>query len=88
MASAVYLLCAATSVACALLLGRGYRRSGVPLLLWSTLCFVGLAIDNSLLFVDRVMVPDRTFLELRRLFSLAGVAVLIYGLVWHDKRPR
>ena len=86
MASAVYLLCAATSVACALLLGRGYRRSGVPLLLWSTLCFVGLAIDNSLLFVDRVMVPDRTILELRRLFSLAGVAVLIYGLVWDRER--
>jgi hypothetical protein len=82
MAGFVYLLCAATSIVCALLLGRGYARSRVPLLLWSTICFVGLALDNSLLFVDRVLIPDHTVFALRRAFSLVGVAVLIYGLVW------
>jgi hypothetical protein len=82
VATLVYLLCAATSIACALLLLRGYLRTRVPLLLWSTLCFVGLALDNSLLFVDRVVVPDQTVFALRRAFSLLGVAVLLYGLIW------
>ena len=82
MASVVYLLCAATSIVCAVLLGRGYLRSRVPLLLWSTLCFVGLALDNSLLFVDRVLIPDEGMFALRRLLSLGGVAVLLYGLIW------
>jgi hypothetical protein len=82
MAGLVYLLCAATSIVCALLLARGYMRSRVPLLLWSTLCFVGLALDNSLLFVDRVLMPDHTVFALRRVFSLIGVAVLLYGLIW------
>jgi hypothetical protein len=82
MASIVYLLCAATSIGCAILLGRGYRRSRVPLLLWSTICFVGLALDNSLLFLDRVVFPDATEFAPRRLLSLIGVAVLLYGLIW------
>ena len=82
MASVVYLLCAATSIVCAVLLGRGYLRSRVPLLLWSTLCFVGLALDNSLLFVDRVLIPDESLFALRRFLSLGGVAVLLYGLIW------
>ena len=82
IASLVYLLCAATSTLCAFLLFRGYRRSGASLLLWSTLCFVGLALDNSLLFVDRVMFPDQAMFALRRLFSLMGMVVLLYGLIW------
>ena len=82
MASAVYVLCAATSIVCAVLLLRGYWRSRVPLLLWSTLCFVGLAVDNSLLLMDRVVFPEQTLFALRRLLSLGGVAVLLYGLIW------
>ena len=80
--AAVYALCALTSVLCAGLLFRGYLRSGTALLLWSALCFAGLSLDNILLFVDRVMVPDQTVFAMRRVFSLLGVAVLIYGLIW------
>ena len=43
MSEIVYLLCAATSALCAALLVRSYRRSRSRLLLWSCLCFVGLA---------------------------------------------
>jgi hypothetical protein len=82
MAAAVYALCALTSVLCAALLFRGYLRSGTALLLWSALCFAGLSLDNVLLFVDRVMIPDQTVFAMRRVFSLAGVAVLLYGLIW------
>jgi hypothetical protein len=82
VAALVYLLCAATSIGCALLLLRGYLRTRSRLLLWSSLCFVGLALDNSLLFADRVLFPDETVFTLRRLLSLAGVGVLLFGLIW------
>ena len=41
MAAAVYVLCALTSLACAVLLLRAYLRRKVRLLLWSGLGFVG-----------------------------------------------
>lgn len=78
----VYVLCALTSVACAVLLLRGYRRSGQRLLLWSGLCFLGLALNNVLLVVD-VRVTPATDLSLVRTFpALAGIALLLYGFVW------
>jgi hypothetical protein len=58
MAEAVYFLCAATSIACAWLLFRGYRASKTRLLFWSSLCFVGLAMNNVLLVVDLVLLPS------------------------------
>jgi hypothetical protein len=83
MAEAVYILCALTSVACAVLLLRGYRRSGMRLLLWSGLCFVMLAISNVVLFVDLVVVPQDIDLSLiRSSLGLVGVATLLYGLIW------
>ena len=48
----VYGLCVVTSALCAVLLLRGYARSRVPLLLWSGLCFIGLTLNNVLLFID------------------------------------
>lgn len=83
MAEAVYILCALTSVACAVLLLRGYRRSGMRLLLWSGLCFVTLAVSNVVLFVDLVVVPENMDLSLiRSSLGLVGVATLLYGLIW------
>ena len=42
--SLVYLLCAATSALCLILLVRSYRRHHTQLLLWSALCFAILAL--------------------------------------------
>jgi hypothetical protein len=81
MADAVYLLCAVTSLACAGLLLRGYVRSRVRLLLWSSLCFVGLALNNVLLVVDFIILPERDLSLLRNLPALVGLALLIFGLV-------
>ena len=81
MAGAVYLLCALTSIACAVLLVRGYRRSRSRLLLWSSLCFVGLAANNSILVVDRLVVPDIDLSAWRLLPAVIGVGVLVYGLI-------
>lgn len=82
MATLIYALCALTSLLCALLLARGYRRSRVRLLLWSSLCFTGLAINNVLLFIDLRVVPGVDLSVWRSLPALAGLMVLIYGLVW------
>ena len=82
MAAAVYILCALTSIACAALLLRGYARRGVRLLLWSGLCFAMLAVNNVLLFVDLVLIPERDLSLLRNATALAGVLLLLYGLIW------
>ena len=85
MAETVYLLCAVTSAACALLLLRAYRRTGTSLLLWSGLCFVGLALNNSILVVDLILVPDVDLSTGRLVPAAAGVALLLYGLVWRSE---
>ena len=79
----VYLLCALTSMLCAVLLRRGYRRMQTPLLMWSSLCFVFLAMNNILLVVDLAVLPLEVDLSsYRNLLALAGVATLLYGLIW------
>jgi hypothetical protein len=81
--SIVYLLCIATSAACMVLLIRGYRQSKARLLLWSAACFVGLALNNLLLFVDVIVLPTEIDLQpLRHVTSLVAVSVLLYGFIW------
>ena len=84
MAEAVYLLCSVTSIGCALLLFRSYRANATRLLMWSTLCFVGLAINNVLLFVDLVLVPDAGLGLVRTTTALVAILLLVVGLVWED----
>ncbi len=85
MAEAVYLLCALTSAACAILLIRSYRRTRTRLLLWSSLCFLGLALNNVLLFVDLVLVPTIDLSVARGATALAAVMLLLIGLVWESR---
>ncbi len=81
--SGIYLLCVVTSLICLVLLARGYRRTGVKLLLWSALCFVGLALNNLLLFIDLVLLPTEiSLLYLRQGTTLAALSVLLYGFIW------
>ena len=83
MAAAIYILCALTSVTCAVLLLRGFARTGARLLLWSGLCFVGLFINNALLVADARIVYDLS--AVRTLPAVVGVLLLLYGLVWESK---
>jgi hypothetical protein len=79
----LYLLAGLTSIACMVLLFRGYARSGARLLLWSALCFVGLSINNVLLFFDFVVFPTQVDLRPWRLLAaLAGVLFLLYAFIW------
>lgn len=84
MAETVYALCALTSLLCAVLLFRGYRRSGTRLLLWSSACFLGFFLNNVLLLVD-LSVPLEDLSIWRSLPALAGTLVLVYGLVWETR---
>jgi hypothetical protein len=86
VAEAVYVLCSITSAACAILLLKGYLRSRTKLLFWSSICFVGLAAHNALLFVDLVMLPDIDLFYLRNTIGLASLCVLLYGLIWEHGR--
>ncbi|MBS1819800.1 MAG: hypothetical protein JSU08_17835 [Acidobacteria bacterium] len=84
MATLVYLLCALTSAACAVLLTREYRRARSRLLLWSSTAFVGFAINNVLVFADYTLVPELDLTLLRALVALASVALLLYAFVWEQ----
>jgi Family of unknown function (DUF5985) len=85
MATLVYALCALTSLACAVLLLRGYLTNRVRLLLWAGLCFAGLALNNILLFIDFRVVPEVDLSLWRSLPAVVGVVLLLYGLVWETR---
>jgi hypothetical protein len=80
----VFLLCTLTSLICAILLLRGYRRSGVRLLLWSGLCFLCLAANNALLIVDRHVFTGIDTRFLPTAAALIGISFLLYGLIWDE----
>ena len=81
----VYILCFLTSAACAWLLGRSYHRTGVRLLLWSSICFGFLAGNNLVLIVDLLLIPGADLRLPRLLLSLAAVLSLIWGFVWESE---
>ena len=82
MAEITYILCGLTSIACAVLLLRGYLTTRMPLLFWAALCFLGLTIDNALLFVDLVLLPHVDLFMLRTTAALAGTVVLLSAMIW------
>lgn len=85
--AAVYTLCFLTSAACAVLLMRSYRRTGMRLLLWSGLCFIFLAANNLVVVLDMMVVPNRDLRLGRLLLALCAVAVLLFGFIW-DREER
>ena len=84
MAMLIYALCALTALACAILLLVGSRRSGSRMLLWSGLCFTGLALTNALIVVD-ALTPSTPLGTLRLLVALGAIMLLLYGLVFEEK---
>lgn len=83
--SAVYLLCLATSAACAVLLARSYARTRARLLLWSALCFAFFALNNLIVVVDILLVPEADLSLWRLTASLIAVSVLLYGFIWESE---
>jgi energy-converting hydrogenase Eha subunit G len=86
LATAIYVLCALTSIICAALLLRGWSQSRARLLFWSGLCFAGLALNNILLIIDVAVLPQVDMEMWRTVPALVGVALLVYGLIWETPR--
>jgi hypothetical protein len=82
-AEAIYLLCAMTSLLAAALLLRYYLASRrPPLLLWSFVGFVGLAVNNVLVYVDLVLFPETDLVLTRAIAAASGMLAMMYGLIW------
>jgi hydrogenase/urease accessory protein HupE len=81
MAGAIYVGCILTSALCAWLLLQAWRRGRYRLLLWSGLCFVGLAANNLMLLLDKLVFPGQDLAILRSATALAAMLVLLYGLI-------
>jgi hypothetical protein len=78
----IYLLCAATSLLCAYLLARAYRIGRTRVLIWSALCFALLAVNNLILAVDNLLLPEIDLSTLQLTTAVVAVAVLLYGFIW------
>lgn len=85
MSTAVYVLCALTSVACAWLLLRAYLANPTRLLLWSSICFAFLVVNNIVLVVDLSFWKDVDLSAVRTATGFAGLAALLFGLIWDTR---
>ena len=81
VASIVYGLCMVTALTCAWLLLLAYRKTHYRLLFWCSLFFSISALNNVFLVVDKVMYPTLDLTLYRYLVALAGLFVLLPGLI-------
>jgi uncharacterized protein DUF5985 len=86
MGPVVYILSTLTAATCAVLLLRGYASSGRLLLLWSGLCFVGLAASSLLVFADLVLFPEVDLYIYRLVTAAIALSLLLYGLISEASR--
>lgn len=78
----IYMLCVITSLLCAFLLARAYLRGRARLLIWSALCFALLALNNFVLAVDILLLPEIDLAVLRIVTALLAVGALLYAFIW------
>ena len=81
MAHFVYMMCALTSGMCTYLLYQKYRHRQLKLLLFSSICFGCLALNNILLFVDLILGTTYNLSVIRSIPAVAGFGILLWGLV-------
>jgi hypothetical protein len=84
MSEFIYLLSAATCLLSAILLLRTYVHRHQRLLLWSGLCFVGLMLENVMMYADVVLFPDVDLMLWRKLPGLLALLLLVFGLIWES----
>jgi hypothetical protein len=66
------------------LLHRAYFRQRTRLLFWSGAAFYALGVSNVLLFIDLVLVSIVDLSPWRNGVTLAGICLLLWGLVWES----
>ena len=86
IAEGIYVMCAATSLLAAWLLLRHYRARRTPLLFWSSFAFLGLAVNNVLLYIDLGLLTGVDLALPRTLAGTLAMLLLVYGLVQHTGR--
>lgn len=84
--TAVYLLCLITSLVCAALLARAWRRSRSKLLLWTALAFGFLALNNLFLVADMIVFEAVDLRWARHGSALIAISILLYGFIWEAER--
>jgi len=82
MADVIYTLCAITSALCAWLLAAAYRKTRSRLLLWSSIAFMGFALNNLALWIDKLVLPQVDLAIVRACLGLVAMLILLYGLIW------
>ena len=82
----VYILCAMSALLCCGLLLRAYLHTKTRLLLWSTLCFAGLTLNNMLVVLDLVIFTSIDLSIWRTVAALGGISALLYGLIWEGRK--
>lgn len=85
MGPLIYSLCALTSLACCILLWRGYTASRARLLFWSAACFAMLTLNNVLLIFDKLVFPELDLRLWRLLAAFFAVCLLLFGLIWEEE---
>ena len=84
LSNVLYYLCLLSSLVCMVLLLRGWRRTGMRLLLWSGICFVFLSASNLVLLVEVEQVDPGLHAYRLGLGLLAGT-VLLCGFIWEAR---
>jgi len=70
---------------CAVLLLRAYFRVHRRLLLWSSLCFIGLSVSNFLVFADLVVFRSIDLYTYRLGAAACAMVLLVCGLIWESQ---
>lgn len=82
MSSVTFILCTIISLISAILLMRSAKGPQGRFLFWGAIYFLGAALNNILLYIDAVVVPDVDWALAPNLVGLVSIAILIYALIW------
>jgi len=85
MTIALDVLTLLTTILCAGLLLRAWQNVRKRLLLWSGLCFVGLAIANVLRIADLRFFLALDLYSYRLSATAIAMCLLLWGLVWESQ---
>jgi hypothetical protein len=85
VAQTIYTLCTLTSLACAWLLFASYRRTRHRLLFWSGSCFAVMTVNNVLLVLDKLVLPDVDLVPARLVTALIAISLLLFGLIYEKE---
>ncbi len=86
MGAIVYGFGVVVTLCCGVLLTRAYLNVRKRLLLWSAICFYGLAVSNLLVFLDLIVFPEVNLYPYRLGTAAISLLVLLYGLIWEGEK--